>query len=165
MTCNWLTSAQLPTKYWYFGVKQACEVLNMLPLKKDNKITTPYELVHQKKVDYRDLFAMFVVSYIKNKHESGEGVKWKDKSLKCIIVGKCPISDSLLFYHMPTKQTLSCAENYRFDTSSPSGPQLYESYDSNFSFNTKSSIEDYYHTPTHETNKQKFMKDENGNYI
>ena len=33
MTRNWMTSARLPAKYWYFGVKRACEVLNMLPIK------------------------------------------------------------------------------------------------------------------------------------
>ena len=61
MTRNWLTSAQLPSKYWYFGVKRACEVLNILPSKKNGKVTTPYQLVHGKKVDYRNLFPMFTV--------------------------------------------------------------------------------------------------------
>ena len=33
MSQNWLRSAMLPTKYWYFAVKRAVEVLNMMPIK------------------------------------------------------------------------------------------------------------------------------------
>ena len=43
MTRNWLTSAQLPSKYWFFCIKRACEVLNMLPIDIDNRTTTPYQ--------------------------------------------------------------------------------------------------------------------------
>ena len=46
MTQNWLCSSMLPSKYWYFGIKRAVEILNIMPCKVDSKYTTPYELVH-----------------------------------------------------------------------------------------------------------------------
>ena len=158
MTRNWLTSAQLPAKYWYFGIKRACEVLNMMPIKRFNKVTTPYESVHGKKPDLRNLFPMFATAFIKRPNEGGEGAKWKNKALKTILVGQCPNSDSQLFYHPPTKQLLSCADQYRIDTSSPSGPQFAESYDNSFVFNTKSSLERIHEPLTHETNATKYYK-------
>jgi transposase InsO family protein len=52
MARNWLTSNLLPSKYWYFAVKRACEVLNIMPITHNDKVTTPFELVYRKKVDY-----------------------------------------------------------------------------------------------------------------
>jgi dUTP pyrophosphatase len=126
MTRNWMASSQLPAKYWFFGVKRACEVLNLMPIKRHDKITTPFEVVYKKKANYRSLFPMFSTAYIKQVQEDGPGHKWKSRSLKCICVGTCPDSDALLFYHPPSKQTLSCADGYRFDSFSPSGPQFGE---------------------------------------
>ena len=167
MARNWMTSARLPAKYWYFAVKRACEVMNILPIKRFDQITTPFEAVYDKKVDYRVLFPLFSVAYIKqDTANEGEGRKWKDRSLKCIVVGTCPISDALLFYHPPSKQLLSCAENYRFDTFSPSGPQFNEPYESNFIFNTKSSMENYHQPLAHEQGTEKYFKaDKDGQYI
>ena len=91
MACNWLTSSQLPTKYWYFAIKHACKVSNIMPLKCDDKYTTPYELVYKCKVDYRSLIPIFCTAYIRQHQETGGGHKkqWLNKTLKCILVGKC----------------------------------------------------------------------------
>ena len=72
MTRNWLQSALLPSKYWFFGVKRACEVLNMMPIVIDGKITTPYTEAYNKKVDYRNLFPMFSTAYIKQSRGGGQ---------------------------------------------------------------------------------------------
>ena len=105
----------------------------MLPIRKNNKITTPHELVHGEKVDLRNLLPMFSVAYIKQERNKAEvGGKWKTQTLKCITVGKCPRSDSILFYHPPSKQLLSCANGYKYDTFSPAGPQFNEQYDGKF---------------------------------
>jgi hypothetical protein len=98
----------LPSSYWYFAVKRAVEVSNVMPLqfKDSTKVTTPYERVFCKKVDYRMLFPMFSLAYIKQHREQGQDKNsWVSKSLKCIVVGKCNKSNSLIFYHPPSKQT------------------------------------------------------------
>ena len=81
-------------------------------------------------------FVMFSIAYMKYaREEKTVGGKWKSQSLKVIAVGSCPVSNSLLFYHPPTRQLLSCGDGHRLDTSSPSGPQFKEIYENNFIFN------------------------------
>jgi hypothetical protein len=166
MTRNWLTSAHLPSKYWYFAVKRACEILNIMPIKIGGKITTPFEEMYGEKVDYRNLFPMFSLAYIKQMRAEGHNKsKWKSQTLKCIAVGKCNDSDSLLFYHPPSKQTLSCANGYTFDTFSPANQHFNEQFDANFTFNTQSDIDTIHRPPAHDTNKTVYYKNEGGQYI
>jgi hypothetical protein len=158
MTRNWLQSSLLPSKYWFFGVKRACEVLNMMPISINGKISTPYEETYNKKVDYRNLFPMFSTAYIKQCRVGGQSKnKWKSHTLKCIVVGKCNSSDSLLFYHPPSKQLLSNAEGYRFDTFMPAGPQLEEHFDGNFVFSLQSDLDTIHRAPTHEEKAKVFI--------
>ena len=57
MARNWMRGALLPSKYWWFALRRACEVKNILPTTHiPNILTTPIELVHHKKSDYRQLF-------------------------------------------------------------------------------------------------------------
>jgi dUTPase len=149
MSRNWLTSSMLPSAYWYFAVKRATEIGNILPTNHiKNQIITPYELVFNQKVDYRTLFPMFSTAYIKvPKVRQEDRSKWHSQTIKCIAVGRCPKSDGLLFYHPSTKQLLSCGDGYKFDTSSPSGPQFSENYDQNFYMTTRASAEDAIHCP------------------
>jgi deoxyuridine 5'-triphosphate nucleotidohydrolase len=162
MTRNWLTSSLLPTKYWFYGIKRACEVTNILPAPHVKKLTTPHELVYKTKVDYRQLFPMFSIAYIKYAREGG-GVKdkWKSRSLKCIAVGSCSRSNGLLFYHPPSKQVITCGNGYRFDTFSPAGPQFEERFDGNFVFSTQDTNSQVHQQPTHEQNTTVYIKDPN----
>ena len=114
MSRNWLTSNLLPSKYWYFALRRACEVSNLLPTNHiENKITTPHELVFDKKVDYRDLFPMFSIAYIKlPQRRQDDGNKWSSQTVKCIAVGKCMKSDGMLFYIPQQNMIISCSENF-----------------------------------------------------
>jgi hypothetical protein len=59
MARNWLASAELPSKFWYYAVKRAAEVCNYFPIKLDNgKWTTPFTLAHKIKPDLRVLNQM-----------------------------------------------------------------------------------------------------------
>ena len=52
MCRNWLTSSLLPSKYWWFGIKRAIEILNILPSSHlKNSVKTPHELAFGTKVD------------------------------------------------------------------------------------------------------------------
>ena len=65
MSRNWLKSSLLPSKYWYYALKRAIEIINISPIKVNDSITAPFERVFNTKVDYRQLFPMFATSYIK----------------------------------------------------------------------------------------------------
>ena len=65
MTRNWLLSQLLPSKFWWFGIKRADELQNILPMKINGKLTTPYKETYSKKVDYCCLFLMCSLAYIR----------------------------------------------------------------------------------------------------
>ncbi len=161
MSRRWLKSSLLPSKYWYFAMKRACEVCNILPTSHIKDVyTTPHELVYNEKPDFRQLFPLFSIAYIKQIRQAGHiKTKWEDQSLKCIVVGKCPDSNGLLFYHPPSKQVISCGTSYRFDPSIPAGPQFNERYDGNYYICTQSTLESNLHQPpTHAQGSTKFVK-------
>jgi hypothetical protein len=138
----------------------------MLPINRFKKITTPFELVYKKKVNYRNLFPMFSVAYIRQIHKEGTAKsKWKDCSLKCIVVGTCSKSDGLLFYHPPSKQMLSCSDRYKFDTFTPAGPQFKLQYDGRFIFSTRASTDSIHRPPTHEKGKRAYILSDDKKYI
>jgi hypothetical protein len=70
MSRNWLTSSMLPSRFWFHAVKRAAEICNILPTHHLSKTTTPFEIMHQSKVDYRQLFPMFSIAYIKHVREN-----------------------------------------------------------------------------------------------
>ena len=70
MCRNWITSSLLPSKYWWFGITHAIEIMNILPSSHKGKcVKTPHELVFGTKVDYDVLFPMFSVAYLKQERE------------------------------------------------------------------------------------------------
>ena len=157
---NWLTQELLPTKYWFFAIKRAAEIMNILPTKHENGIvSTPFEYVHKQKVDYRQLFPMFKKAYVKVENEKDGGHKnsFKTQTIKTICVGSCPNSDGLLFYHPRTKRVISAADGYKFDTRLPSGPQFDEKFDGDLDI-TKCSDQPTHQTPAHEENDTCFIK-------
>ena len=159
MSRNWLRASLLPSTYWFFAIKRAAEVLNMYPTQlKDGTVTTPFETVYNEKPDLRTLIPLFSTAYIKKVRDRGlHRNKWYTQSLRCIVVGTCPDSDSLLFYHPPSKQTLSCADGYKFDTFLPSGPTFKLRYDGTFNLNSVGPTS-HYHTPhLHEENEEVFV--------
>ena len=155
MARNWLRSAMLPAKYWWFALKRAVEISNIMPTKYGANISTPHEILFGEKVDYRLLFPMFSTAYIKTEtsHDGTHKNSFETQSIKTICVGTCPKSDALLFYHPATKQLLSCADGYVFDLYSPSGPTFNETYDGSFTLNTKSSLQTIHMAPSHEKDK------------
>ena len=159
MARNWIKSALLPAKYWYYALRRAIEISNISPTKIHGDITTPFEAVYKQKVDFRQLFPMFSTSYIKQETIQGKHKnKWSSQSLKVICVGTCPDSDGLLFYHPNSKSIISCGDNYRFDTYLPAGPQFNEPFDGRMTINTQSSIENIHTSPSHETNSIVYYK-------
>ena len=111
--------------------------------------------MYKEKVDYRNLFPLFSLAYTKQMRAEGHNKsKWKSHTLKCIAVGKYNDSDSLLFYHPPSKQVLSCANGYTFDTFSPANQHFNEQFDANFTFNTQSDIDTIHRPPAHDKNKE-----------
>ena len=168
MCRNWLTSSLLPTKYWWWGIKRSIEIMNILPTSHlRNTVATPHELAFGTKADYRVLFPMFSVAYLKQEREQGgtHKNKFRSRSLKCIIVGSDTKSNGYLFYHPPSKQLLSGNNGHRLDTFMPSGPQFQETFDGNFTFNTRGSMDAIHRPLAHDEGKTVYFQAKDKSYV
>ena len=105
MARSWLASSLLPNKFWYFALKRAAEVSNYLPMKVDNKLTTPHELAYNVKPDLRNIFPLFSVAYVTQTDDHS----YNNQTIRTILVGRSDKSNILQFYHPQTKKTISSA--------------------------------------------------------
>ena len=130
----WLASHLLPTKFWYFAVKQAVQVCNYTPIKVKTKWTTAFEQMYQQKPDYRNLMPLFSVAYVKRQRDgTTHRTKAMSQTLRCICVGNDPKSDGLLFYS-PNFKSLIGSADYTLDPIPPSGPTCGIPYDGGVQF-------------------------------
>ena len=107
MARAWLTSNLLPSQYWWWAMKRATEISNYLPIKIDNKYTTPYELVYNNKPDLRFLIPQFSIAYISRYRDGNiERKNTHSQSIRAILVGRDPVSAAYLFYHPGTQKLL-----------------------------------------------------------
>ena len=160
MARNWMGHQLLPSIFWFFAVKRAVEVSNMLPVEtKQGEIYTPYERTYKRKVDFCNLFPMFSKAYVKIHREKGgkHNNKFNSQTVQMICVGKCPKSDSFIFYHPETKVLVSDADGHRFDNYSPSGPQFNLKYDRGFTI-TRKLDQEMHQKPMHENNDTTYIK-------
>lgn len=126
---NWKYRNLLPTNFWWFAFERATEVSNYVPLKVNNIITTPHELAYKVKPNARNLFPMSAIGYIRRCRDAETDREiFHSQSLCAIAVGRWNKSSQLLFYHPPTKQTLS-SDDFILDESLCSGSAFGLKYD------------------------------------
>ena len=158
MARSWLTSSLLPSEYWWFAVKRAVEVTNYLPIKANNKLTTPYELVYGIKPDLRLLFPLFSLAYVHRlKDAQSKHQKFQTTAILCILVGKSSVSDGLEFYHPPSRQIITSSD-FKLDTTKPSGPAFNLKYDGGLFFNLYDNDAETIRPPGIDINTTVFVK-------
>jgi len=90
---HWLTQELLLRKYWFFALKQATKIMKILLTKHEGGIvSTPFEYVHNKQVDYTQLCLAFKKTYVKIETGDPGGHRnyYKTQTIKTICVGSCP---------------------------------------------------------------------------
>jgi predicted Zn-ribbon and HTH transcriptional regulator len=58
MARTYITDMQMPRTYWFWAIPHANQIQNYIPCKVNDELTTPFELVHGVKLDYRILFRL-----------------------------------------------------------------------------------------------------------
>ena len=149
MARAWISSSNLPPKFWFYAIKRAAEISNYFPILHHNKITTPFTLAHGSKPDFCTLFPMFSIAYVRETNDttSSNCENFIHQSVKCIAIGRDNTSDGLLFYNPRTNRTILSAD-YRLDISKPAG--------TSFGYNTDDSLQ--FHL--HDTNAEDFRPPE-----
>jgi hypothetical protein len=122
MARNWLASAELPSKFWYFAVKRAAEICNYFPIKVDNgEWTTPFMLAHKVKPDLRVLFKLFSVAAVRRERHGDVSLgKFESQSIPMIAVGRCSNSNGIQFYN-PANGKFVSSIDYKFQLNVTSG--------------------------------------------
>ena len=150
MARGWIASSLLPPTYWWFAFKRAVEVSNYLPLKLNNKYTTPHELVYKEKPNLQNLLPMFSVCYIRRK-TNPDNTKLKNvesHSIAVILVGRSTVSNSPVFSHPHTKKLLT-TDDYYVDESIPAGPTFDIAHSGGLNFNSYTEANVYIKPPTY----------------
>jgi hypothetical protein len=160
MARNWLASAELTAKFWFYAVKRAAEVCNYFPMKLETgNWTTPFELAHRTKPDLRVLFKLFSVAAVRReRHGNLQLGKFEAQSIPMIAVGRCPHSNGLQFYN-PANGTFVSSIDYKFQHNVTSGAHfglqyqpgtfIYRLDESTSIFSPKFALESSVHVHTH----------------
>ena len=147
MARAWLTSNLLPSTFWWLALKRATEISNYLPIRINNKFTTPFELTYGEKPDLRNITQMFSVAYLSRYKDGNISRKTlHSHSIRAILVGRDPTSTAYLFYHPGTKRTLT-SDDFTIDESLPSGPAFRLEYDGGLYFNRYTDYNDKLRPP------------------
>eukprot|EP00978_Attheya_sp_CCMP212_P027372 scaffold91642_cov45-Attheya_sp.AAC.2 len=72
MARAYLTDRQMPRSYWFYAIRHAAQMMNHAPGRLKSQLTTPFELVLNRKPDGRIFFELFSVGYFNfNKQRDG----------------------------------------------------------------------------------------------
>jgi hypothetical protein len=125
MARSWLSSAELPSSFWYYAVNRAAKVCNYFPfVLEDGTVTTPFELVHHSKPDLHVLFKLFSLAAVRHERIGDEKLqKFDSQSLPMIAIGRCPNSNGLLFYN-PVSGTMVSSIDYVLQPNVTSGARF-----------------------------------------
>ena len=135
MSRSWLTSHLLPSKFWWWALKRATELSNYLPLRIDNKLTTPHECVYGVKPDFRNILPQFSIAYLnRTRDDNIERKSTHSHSIRAILIGRDPKSAAFQFYHPSTKKTPT-SDSFTIDDTLPSGPAFGLNFDGGLYFN------------------------------
>ena len=96
---------------------------NYIPLRLNNILTTPHELVFKQKIDLQNLLPLFSVAYIrKRKSENDTALQnIETHSLAVILVGRSTMANSPIFFHPHTNKIIT-TDDYHLDETIPAGP-------------------------------------------
>jgi hypothetical protein len=108
MTRSYITEKQVGREFWYFAVRHAALMLNQVPGRLGRKLTTPFELVYNKKPDSKTWFEVFSIGYFPVESKAGEAASASQShSMDGIAVGRDDQSNTILFYNPITKKYYS----------------------------------------------------------
>ncbi len=117
MARSYLTTKQMPRAFWFPAIQHAARMMNCIPGKVNDALTTPFELIHHSPPDSRVCFPIFSVGYF---HHNGDGTVvrsgFQAQTLEGIAIGRSETSNAMIFYNPITKQYYE-PDSYRLDPS------------------------------------------------
>lgn len=105
MARSYLMEQQMPRAFWLSAIQYAARMMNCIPGKVNNELTTPFELIHHSPPDSRLWFPLFSVGYF-NHTRDGSVVRssFQAQTMEGIAVGRSDTSNAMVFYNPRTRQ-------------------------------------------------------------
>ncbi len=90
----------MPQTFWYYAIKHAAWMMNMIPGKYPGKLASPFMLVHGACPDPRTWLPLFSLFYFHHKKDSNAShSKLQAHTMDGIIIGRSPTSNTILVYN------------------------------------------------------------------
>jgi hypothetical protein len=118
MSRAYLTKKQMPQTFWYYAIKHAACMMNMIPgcYNNNNKLTSPFMLVHGVRPNPITWLPIFSLCYFHHEKDSNTSrSKNQAHILDGIIIGQSPTSNDILVYN-PRNQQYYKPDSYKIDT-------------------------------------------------
>jgi hypothetical protein len=121
MARSFLAEAKLPTRLWFWAMREACQRMNLIPVRlrgKSGKLkwTTPLETFYGIKPDYRVLFPFGSTGYFRREEDGARNRKTHEAhSFVGIAVGRSDFANAMIFYN-PDTQDFCVSGDYKLDT-------------------------------------------------
>lgn len=107
MARSYITDMQMTREYWFWAVRYAVQVLNYLPHKVNDVLTSPLKLAYGVKPDYQTLSRLFSTVYFKHESDDNrdpDGVK--SKLMQGILLGRSLKTNGFIIYSPHTKHSM-----------------------------------------------------------
>ena len=100
MSHAYLTKKQMPRTFWFYAVKHAVRMMNMIPGRYNNKLASPFMLVHGVRPDPITWLPIFSICYFHHEKDSDASrSKTQAHTLDGIILGRSPTSNAIPVYN------------------------------------------------------------------
>lgn len=117
MARAYLTEMQMPRAFWFHAIQHAAHMMNCIPGKVNDALTTPFELIHHSPPDARLWFPLFSVGYFHHTRDGSVARSgFQAQTLSSIAIGRSNTSNAMLFYNPKTKQYYE-PDTYKLDPS------------------------------------------------
>jgi hypothetical protein len=105
----------MPCTFWYFAIKHAACMMNMIPGKYRGKLVSPFMLVHGVHLDPRTWLPEFLLCYFHHEKDS-DALRSKNQAhtLDEIVIGQSSTSNAILVFN-PSNQCYYEPDSYRPD--------------------------------------------------
>ncbi len=105
----------MPWMFWYYAVKHSARMMNMIPGKYQNKLASPFMLIHGIRLNPRTWLPLFSVCYFHHKKDSDASrSKSQAHTMDGIVLGRSPTSNAILIYN-PWNQRYYEPDSYKID--------------------------------------------------
>ncbi len=106
----------MPRTFWYYAIKHAARMMNMIPGCYNNKLASPFMLVHGVHLNPRTWLPIFSLCYFHHEKDSDASrSKNQAHTLDGIILGRSPTSNAILVYN-PRNQWYYEPDSCKIDT-------------------------------------------------